>query len=172
MKDDMKLIMESWRQTNLLESLSDAIKNKQLDNQAIEKISEKLSDNEGFKLAVQMFSAMSQIDEDEMGELDESAMNWLKGLIAQGYVDGNNLIDTLKSDSRFAPVLNLGGPALAMAFLAFKHEAGSITGSDFAVASEIVTKKGNVDIASLADAVLTEYVKKPRSHNGKKKLNY
>ena len=161
MKNDMKLIMESWRRKSILvEGLSDLIKNKALNSDSIERIGEKLSDNEGFELAVQMFSAMSQIDSDDMGELDESAMNWVESLIAQGYVDGNNLIDTLKSDSRFAPVLKLGGPVLALAFLTFKQKTGNLTGSDLVVASEIVIKKGNVDIASLADAVLTEYVKK------------
>lgn len=160
MRNDMKLIMESWRQTNLLEGLSDAIKNKQLDDEAIEKIGEKLSDNEGFELAIQMFSALSQIDSEETEELGEGVVDWINSKVVQGVIAKDNLVDTLKSDSRFAPVLKLGGPALAMAFLAFKHKTGSVTASDFAVASEIVTKKGNVDIASLADAVLTEYVKK------------
>ena len=156
----MKLIMESWRQTNLFEGIADAIKNKQLDDEAIEKIGDRLSDKEGFKLAVQMFSAMSDIDTDEMGELDEASMDWVRSLVAQGYVAGNQLIDTLKSDSRFEPILKLSGPALAIALLYFKQKTGGVTGMDMAVAADIVVKKGNIGLDALADAVLTEHTKK------------
>lgn len=172
MKNDMKVIMESWRQTNLLEGVVDAIENNQLDDEAIEKIGDKLSDKEGFKLAVQMFSALSQTDPEEMEELGEGAIDWINSKVIQGVIAKDNLVDTLKSDSRFAPVLKLGGPALALAFLYFKQKAGGVDPQDFAAATEIIAKKGKIGLDSLVDSVLTEYVKKLRSHNGKEKSDH
>ena len=85
-------------------------------------------------------------------------MFWMKIKIAQGYFTGKDLINTLESDSRFAPILKLSGTALALAFLAFKTEAGGINPEDYATATEIIVKKGKIGLEGLASATLLEVV--------------
>jgi len=160
MKNDMKLIMESWRRKSILtEGLSDLIKNKTLDNDAIEKIGEKLSDNEGFDLAVQLFTALSTSDHEEVEGLEEGPVDWINSKVVQGLIAKEKLVDTLKDDPRFKPVLNLGAPALALAFLYFKHKSGGINPEDFASATEMIAKGGSIELESLADAALMENIK-------------
>ena len=167
MRSDMKLIIESWRRTTLLEGLADAIKNKQLDDEDVKEIGEKLSDKEGFQLAVQMFSTLSQVDSEEAGGLDEGPIDWINSAFVQATIAKDNLSDTLESDPRFAPILKLGAPALAMAFLVFKQKAGgSIEPNDLSMAYEIIAKKGQIGLEGLADAALMEKIGKLRSPNG------
>ena len=167
MKNNMKLIMESWRQTTLLEGVAAAIQNKDLDPKAIEEIGEKLlSDNKGFKLAVQIFSDLGETDPKDTNSLGEGALDWVNSKIIQGMIMKDNLVDTLKSDSRFAPVLKLGGPALALAFLYYKNETGGIDPNDFTRATEIIAKKGQVGLEGLANATLNEKIERLRSPNG------
>ena len=158
----MKLIMESWRRKSILtEGLSDLIKNKALDNDAIEKIGEKLSGNEGFDLAVQLFTALSTADHEEIEGLEEGPIDWIHSRVVQGLIAKENLVDTLKDDPRFKPVLKLGGPALALAFLYFKHNSGGVNPQDFTSAIEMIVKKGDIGLESLADAALMENTKAP-----------
>ena len=157
MKNDMKLIMESWRkQSLLLENLSQLIKNKALDDKDIEEIGQKLSNNEGFELAVQMFSALSEVDPEEMDELGEGPMDWMNLTIIKGMMAKDDLINTLESDPRFAPILKLSGPALAAAFLLYKQKSGGVNPDDFATATEMIAKKGKIGLEGLASATLLE----------------
>lgn len=160
MKNDMGLIMEGWRHTTLLEGVVKAIQDKSLEPEDVKKIGDKLSAKDpGFTLAVQFFNALSQTDPEEMDELGEGAMDWINSKIVQGMIAKDNLVDTLKSDPRFAPVLKLGGPALALAFLYFKHETGGIDPDDFGSAIDMIAKKGRVSLDNLADAALVESIR-------------
>lgn len=151
MRNNMKLILEGWRQTTLLEGVVDLIKNKSLDDEAVEEIGDKLSDNEGFQLAVKMFSAIDQMDPEEVAGLDEASMDWLTSKIVQGVIAKDNLMNTIKSDPRFAPILKLTPAALALSFLYFKHASGAGIGADdFTTAAELIMKKGKIDLDSLA----------------------
>ena len=166
MKNDMNIIMENWRRTTLLEGVTDLIKNKQLDPETIENIGDKLSKDPGFELAVELFSAMSEIDPEEMEDLGEGVMDWINSKIVQGMIAKDSLMDTLNSDSRFKPILELTGPALAIAFLYFKNETGGVDPDDYATAFEMITKKGQIGMENLADVVIAENIKKLRSPNG------
>ena len=159
MKNDMGLIIESWRKSSINEGIVDLIKSKKLDDKSVEKIGKKLSDEEGFKMAVQLFSSLSEIDSEEMKGLDEGAGEWINSAVVSAMIAKESLVDTLKSDPRFAPVLKLGAPALALALLYFKHKTGSIQGSDYVAATEIIVKNGNIGLEKLADAVLMEKYK-------------
>jgi len=163
MKNDMALIMEGWRKSNLLEGVADLIQNKSLDAEAIEKIGEELSKNPSFELAVELFSALSQADTEDLG-VEEGVMDWINAKVVQGMIAKDNLADLLRSDSRFAPLLKMSGPALALAFLYFKNEAGGVDPDDYASALDIIAKKGSVSLEGLADATLSEKLK--RSPNG------
>lgn len=162
MKNSMKIIMEGWRRTTLLEGVTDLIKNKALDDETIEQIGDKLSDNEGFELAVQFFNALSQTNPEEMDELGEGTMDWINQKIVQGLVAKDNLIDVLKNDSRFAPMLKLSGPALGLAFLYYKSQSGGVDPEDFTTATNMIVKKGNIGLEDAADAILME----KRKQNG------
>lgn len=150
MKNDMNLIMENWRRETLLEGVVDLIKNKKLDGDAIEEIGDKLSKKEGFNLAVQFFSSLGEMDPDEMEELDEGALEWIDSKIVQGLIAKDKLVDTLKTDPRFSPILKLGAPALAMAYLYYKHKTSGVDPSDLASAAELIVRKGKIDLESLA----------------------
>jgi hypothetical protein len=161
MKNNMSLIMESWRASQILsESIVDLIKNKKIDEETIEAIGEKLSDNEGFELAISFFNSLSEFDQEEIEELDESALDWMNQKIVQGLIAKDNLIDVLKNDSRFAPMLKLSGPALGLAFLYYKSQSGGVDPEDFATATNMIAKKGNISLEDAADAVLMEKRKK------------
>jgi len=159
MKNDMKLIMESWRKSSINEGIVDLIKSKKLDDKSVEKIGKNLSDEEGFRMAVQLFSSLSEIDSEEMEGLDEGVGEWITSTAVSAMIAKESLVDTLKSDQRFAPVLKLGAPAIALALLYFKHKTGGIQPSDFASATEIIVKKGDIGMEKLADAVLMEKYK-------------
>ena len=160
MKNDMGLIMEGWRHTTLLEGVEELIKQGKFDKKTIEEFGNRLmAKKPGFKLAVDLFSVLSQTNPEGMDELGEGAMDWIHSKIALGIIAKDNLVDTLKSDSRFAPVLKLGGPALALAFLYFKQESSGIDPDDFASAFDIIAKKGRVRLDNLADATLVENIR-------------
>lgn len=165
MKNNMGLILEGWRQTTLLEGVADLIKKKALDPEDIEEIGDKLTQNPDFKLAVQVFSALSQADIENLPPVKEGAMDWINAKIVKAMIAKDNFSELLRSDPRFAPLLKLTGPALALAFLYVKNESGlGIDAEDFTTAIDMIAKKGNIGLEGLADATLTEKLK--RSPNG------
>tara|TARA_B100000035_G_C20941226_1_gene527632 strand:+ start:575 stop:1060 length:486 start_codon:yes stop_codon:yes gene_type:complete len=153
MKNDMNLIMESWRQQTLLEGMADLIKNKNLDKETVEKVDNKLSDNEGYQLAKQLFSIINQEDTDKSNDLDEGPLDWMQDKVRQAYVDGMILTDMLKKDPAFAPILKLSPAMLALAYAYIGMETGVPESQIAATAAEIVIKKGKLDVNSLADMV-------------------
>ena len=160
MKNDMKLIMESWRSSSiLLESVADAIENKTIQPDDVAKIGKKHLQDPGFQQALEMFAALSKADPDADGEIDEGAMDWINLKIIQGMQAGENLSDTLKSDPKFAPMLKLSGAGLALAFLSFKMESGGLNPEDGLTAAQILSLKGKIPLDNLADAVLYEETK-------------
>jgi len=160
MKNNMNLILENWRRTTLLEGVVDLIRNKTLDRESIEKIGDKLSDNKDFEMAIQLFKALDQTNPEEIEALDEGAMDWINSKIVQGMIAKDNLVGLLKSDSRFAPLLKMSSPALALAFLYYKNESGGLNPEDYQSALEMIVKKGNISLEDLANSTLAEKFKK------------
>ena len=158
MKNDMKLIMESWRSSSILleGALAAAIEDETIQPEDIAKIGEKQLQDPGFQQALEMFSALSRAGENGTDEIDEGAMDWINMKIIQAMQAGENLSDTLKSDPKFAPMLKLTPAALALAFLYFKLESGGMNPQDVTTAGELLIRKGNIGLENLADAILTE----------------
>ena len=151
MEKEIKKIEASTSPNKLNESLSTLIKNKTLDKETMEKIDNKLSDNEGYQLAKQLFSIIDQEDPEELKDLEEAPLDWMKNKYLQAQVDGMMLIDMLKQDSRFAPILKLSPAILATAFAAVKMETTGFDGQTAAGAIEILAKKGKLDVNSIVD---------------------
>ena len=150
MKNDMNLIMESWRQQTLLEGMVDLIKNKSLDKETVEKVDNKLSDDEGYQLAKQLFSIIAQEDTGESNNLEEGPLDWMRNKYVQAQVDGMMLVDMLKEDPKFAPILKLSPAILALAYAYVGMETGVPESQLAATAAEIVAKKGKLDIDSIS----------------------
>ena len=151
MKNDMILIMESWRQTTLLEGVVDLIKNKSLDKETVKKVDNKLSDNEGYQLAKQLFSIIDQESAEESNNLDEGSLDWMRDKYSQALAGGITLKAMLENHPKFGPILKLTPAMLALAYIAANaHSTGAISPSDAATAAEIMIKKGNLDIDSIS----------------------
>ena len=151
MEKEIKKIEAKGSPNKLNESLSTLIKNKSLDKETVEKVDNKLSDNEGYQLAKQLFSIIAQEDTEESNNLEEGPLDWMKNKYLQAQVDGGMLIDMLKEHPKFAPILKLSPALLALAYTAVSAEVGNLNAQTGLTAAEIMIKKGKLDVNSLAD---------------------
>ena len=156
MKNDMKLIMESWKSFGIIsESFVSKLKKKDLDEKTIEKFDNSLSNNEGYALAKEFFDSL-EATQNEESNLDESIANWFSNIHDQASKKSLSLQTAAVTHPKFKSILKIGAPALALAFLAVKAKNHDLQGQDFGTALELMLKGGDMEIADIITGFMME----------------
>ena len=149
MLNDMKLIMESWRNSQLLletdeKKVLDFLNNVtsgNLDPQQTKKVFDNLQQNPQFKELTRFFSEIETLPVDE-GTIDDA--------MATLSVKGMSILDALKKRSGGQKLVNATPAIMALAYAAMKFSQGDLDPEDLETVISIMKKGSQTDLSSIA----------------------
>jgi hypothetical protein len=148
MSNEMKLIMESWRSSQLLleadeKKVLDFLKNVasgNLDSQQTKKVFDKLQQDKQFEQLAQFFSEIESLPVDE-GIIDDA--------MASISVKGMTILDALKEKPGGQKLVNATPAIMALAYAAFKYSQGDLDVPDLENIINILKKGPQTDLIDI-----------------------
>tara|TARA_R110000851_G_scaffold174629_1_gene320791 strand:- start:230 stop:691 length:462 start_codon:yes stop_codon:yes gene_type:complete len=151
MSNEMKLIMENWRNSQLLleadeKKVLDFLKNVTSGNlqpQQAKEVFDKLQQNSQFKDLAQFFSEIESLPVDE-GIIDDA--------MASISVKGMTIIDALKTKPEGQKLVNATPAIMALAYAAVKFSQGELEAGDLESIINILKKGSQASLIDIASA--------------------